>query len=42
MGYVCTMEYYSALKNDIKNLQANGKNQKKIILSAVTQNQKDK
>lgn len=42
MWYVCTVEYYSALKNDITKFAGKWKKPEKIILSAVTQNQNDK
>ena len=43
MWHIYTMEYYSADKNnDIKKFQGKWMELKKIILSEVTQTQKDK
>ena len=42
MGYIYTMEYYSAIKNkDIVNFAGKWMELENIILSEVTQSQKD-
>ena len=42
MWYIYTMEYYSAIKNEIMLFAATWMDLEMIILSKVSQNQKDK